>query len=399
MGLIAARLSSAKASATKEMTRCAAELRRAGRDVIILSQGELDFETPQAIRAAGIQAIESGHTRYTPVPGTIELRTAIATKLRVDYGATYEIDQITVGGGAKQVIFNALFATLDPGDHVVVPAPCWVSYPEMVRLAGGEPVIVRCAEERGFKLTPLDLEAAISPCTKWLMLNSPSNPTGAVYTAGELLAIAEVLRRHPHVWLLSDDIYEKLVYDDTEFAAMVRVAPDLAPRCLVVNGVSKTNAMTGWRIGYGAGDNDLIKAMNVIQGQTTSHASSISQCAAVAALTGDQPYVEEFRQELERRRDLVVDRLGSVPGLRCSPPDGAFYVFVNCEGLLGRHAADGRELGTDLDVALYLLDHGVAVVPGEGFLASPYFRVSFAASHTELVAACDRIAAACNALD
>jgi len=395
MTLISKRLAAVRPSATKAMTARAAALREAGNDVVTLSQGEPDFDTPDNVQLAGINAIRNGKTRYTAVAGVKPLREAIQHKLKRDNGLEYEIDEITVGCGAKQVVFNALFASLDPSDEVIIPTPCWVSYPDMVQLAGGEPVLVETAEHHGFKLKPGELEAAITPRTKWLMLNSPNNPTGAVYSKAELAALAEVLRRHTHVHVLSDDIYEKLVFD-VPFATMASAAPDLAGRMLTVNGVSKSTAMTGWRVGYGAGPKDLIKAMNTIQGQTSSHTSSISQYAAIEAIAGTQDYLDGFVAELKKRRDLVVERVKAMPGLHCRVPEGAFYVFISCAGVLGKTTANGKVIGSDIDFAMYLLeDFGVAVVPGSGFMTSPYIRISYASSVEELERACSRILAAC----
>jgi aspartate aminotransferase len=396
MTIVADHIRQIRPSETKAMTARAAALRDQGREIITLSQGEPDFGTPDNIGEAGIRAIREGKTKYTAVPGITPLREAIRAKFIRDNDLGYALDQITVGTGAKQVVFNALFASLNPGDEVIIPAPCWVSYPDMVRLAGGVPVVVNCPESDGFKLKAAALDAAITSRTKWLMLNSPSNPTGAVYREPGLLELAEVLRRHPHVWVLTDDIYEKLVYGGTRFATMARTAPDLFNRTLTVNGVSKTNAMTGWRIGYGAGPVELIKAINIIQSQTTSHAASISQYAAIEAITGDQSYVPTFAAEFEKRRDLVVEKLSWAPGLTCRIPDGAFYVFPNCAGVIGRSTQSGRTIESDTDFAMYLLEEaGVAVVPGSGFLASPYIRISYASSLADLTKACDRIVAAC----
>lgn len=398
MPLVSHRLSAISPSATKAMTQRAADLRQSGRDIITLSQGEPDFDTPANVAAAGIRAIQAGKTRYTAVAGVVALREAIRDKLARDNGLGYTVDQITVGCGAKQVVFNALFASLDPLDEVIIPAPCWVSYPDMVRLAGGEPVLVDTRDRDGFKLKPAAFEAAITSRTKWLLLNSPNNPTGAVYSRAELAALAEVLRRHPHVHVLSDDIYEKLVYD-VPFTTMAQAAPDLIERTLTVNGVSKSSAMTGWRVGYGAGPKELIKAMNTIQGQTSSHTSSISQYAAIEALAGTQDYLVSFSNEFRKRRDLVVDRIRAAPGLNCRVPDGAFYVFASCAGVIGKRTTGGTVIGSDLDFATYLLeDFGVAVVPGTAFMASPYIRISYASSITELERACSRIVAACEAL-
>ncbi|WP_174054939.1 pyridoxal phosphate-dependent aminotransferase [Agrobacterium tumefaciens] len=380
------------------MTAKAAALKEKGIDVVALSQGEPDFDTPEAVRNAGIAAIRNGRTRYTPVAGVKPLREAIREKLLRENGLDYDIDQITVGCGAKQVVFNALFASLDPGDEVIVPTPCWVSYPDMVSLAGGNPVLVTCHEHFGFKLKPEDLEAAITPRTKWLMLNTPNNPTGAVYSKADLAALAEVLRRHEHVHLLADDIYEKLVYE-TPFATMADAAPDLIDRTLTVNGVSKSSAMTGWRLGYGAGPKVLIKAMNTIQGQTSSHTSSISQYAAIEAISNGQDFVVASVSEFRKRRDFVVESINKTPGLKCRMPQGAFYVFANCAGVIGKVTAQGRVIETDTDFAMYLLEQfAVAVVPGSGFMASPYIRISYASSLAELERACSRILAACEAL-
>lgn len=398
MSLIAKRLQAVRPSQTKAMTAAAAALKEKGIDVIALSQGEPDFDTPEAVQNAGIAAIRNGRTRYTPVAGVKPLREAIREKLSRDNGLDYDIDQITVGCGAKQIVFNALFASLDPGDEVIIPAPCWVSYPDMVRLAGGEPILVPCHEHFGFKLKSQDLEAAITPRTKWLMLNSPNNPTGAVYSKAELAALAEVLRKHRQVHVLADDIYEKLVYG-VRFATMADAAPDLIDRVLTVNGVSKSSAMTGWRLGYGAGPKDLIKAMNTIEGQTSSHTSSISQYAAIEAIAGDQGYVETFVTEFRKRRDFVVEKINEAEGLKCRTPDGAFYVFVNCAGVIGKVTPQGAVIADDMDFAMYLLEQfGVAVVPGSAFMASPYIRISYAASIEELQHACGRILAACEAL-
>ena len=398
MSLLAKRLQAVRPSETKAMTAKAAALREQGIDVVTLSQGEPDFDTPEAVCNAGIAAIRAGKTRYTAVAGVKPLREAIQQKLLRDNRLDYDIDQITVGCGAKQVVFNALFASLDPGDEVVIPTPCWVSYPDMVRLAGGEPVLVACHEQSGFKLKPEDLDAAITSRTKWLMLNSPSNPTGTVYSKSELAALGEVLLQHPQVHVLADDIYEKLVYG-VSFSTMAEAVPNLFDRTLTVNGVSKSSAMTGWRLGYGAGPKDLVKAMNTIQGQTSSHTSSISQYAAIEAIAGDETHLPHFVLEFVKRRDLVVEKLNQAPGLTCQVPDGAFYVFPNCAGLIGRRTASGRVIEGDTDFAMYLLEEaGVAVVPGSGFLASPYIRISYASSVEELTKACDRISAACSKL-
>ncbi|MFE0018307.1 pyridoxal phosphate-dependent aminotransferase [Mesorhizobium sp. NPDC059054] len=398
MTILSHRLQFVRPSETKAMTARAAALRSSGVNVIVLSQGEPDFPTPAAICEAGVRAIGEGRTRYTAVAGAAQLREAICAKLNRDYGLDYGIDQITVGCGAKQVIFNALYASLDASDEVIVPTPCWVSYPDMVALAGGTAVLAPSGPENGFKLRPESLAAAITKRTKWLILNSPSNPTGAVYTADELAALAEVLRHHPQVHILSDDIYEKLVYD-IAFASILSVAPDLFERVLIVNGVSKANAMTGWRVGYAAGPTQIIKAMNTIQGQTSSHTSSISQYAAIEALGGDQRHVSDFAAEFQKRRDLVVGLLGRAPGLSCPVPDGAFYAFPSCAGLIGKRTSQGKPITSDVDFTDYLLDQfGVATVPGSAFLAPSFLRISYASSQIELDLACKRIIYACEAL-
>ncbi|MEP6619440.1 MAG: pyridoxal phosphate-dependent aminotransferase [bacterium] len=399
MGIVAEHIAQLRGSESKAMTARAAALRSEGRSVITLSQGEPDFETPAHVRHAGRHAIDAGKTRYTAVAGVEALRTAIAAKLERDNGLRYAPDAITVGCGAKQVIFNALFASLDPGDEVVIPAPCWVSYPEMVMLAGGTPVVVSTMGDQ-FKLTPAALESALTSRTKWLLLNSPCNPTGAVYSSAELRALAEVLERWPNIWVLADDIYEKLVYDDACFATMASVAPSMFSRTLTVNGVSKSHAMTGWRVGYGAGPRELIRAMNLIQSQTTSHTSSVSQYAAIEALNGDDTFLVQFRNEYRSRRDLVVASMNAVPGLSATRPGGAFYVFVSCAALMGSRTPSGETITSDTGLAMYLLEEaGVAVVPGSGFLASPFFRISYASSPADVSEGCRRIAVACGHLE
>ncbi|SOE84424.1 Aspartate/methionine/tyrosine aminotransferase [Burkholderia sp. YR290] len=400
MGFIADRIGQIAPAQTMAMAAKAAELRRAGKNVISLSQGEPDFHTPANIQEAAIRAMRNGKTRYTEAAGTRELREAIAAKLKINNGLEYAADAISVSVGAKQAIFAAFFATLNAGDEVIVPAPCWVSYPEIVKMSGGTPVVVTCGEESGFKLTAAQLEASITPKTKWLMLNSPSNPTGAVYSAEELQALAEVLRRHEHVWALSDDIYEKLVYTSRPFVNILNVAPDLYDRTLVINGVSKVYSMTGWRIGYSAAPKALIQAMNLVQGQIITSASSVSQYAALEALTGDQSFVAASLAAFDERRNRVVNGLREIQGLRVHEPEGAFYAFVGCHGMLGRRTATGKLLTTDQDFVLYLLeDANVAVVSGSGFLLSPYFRLSYAASVEELNEALGRIRSACESLE
>ncbi|MCP4329778.1 MAG: pyridoxal phosphate-dependent aminotransferase [Alphaproteobacteria bacterium] len=399
MPFIASRLGRIKPSATLAVNQKAAELRAAGRDVIGLGAGEPDFDTPDFIKAAGIKAIEDGQTKYTAVAGTPELRAAIAGKFERENGLIYAADQVTVSCGGKQVLYNALMATLDPGDQVIVPAPYWVSYPDMVLLAEGEPVIVPCGEESGFKLRPDALEDAITERTKWLILNSPSNPTGAAYSRDELAALAAVLLRHPQVWVMTDDMYEHILYDGAEFATIAAVEPGLYDRTLTVNGVSKAYCMTGWRVGYAGGSADLIKAMNKVQSQSSTHTSSISQAAAAAALSGPQEFIAAHNQMYKERRDLVVSMLNQADGINCATPDGAFYVYPSCAGVIGRKTPDGRTLKTDEDFVTYILEaEGVAAVQGAAFGLSPHFRVSYATSTEALTEACTRIQRACAAL-
>jgi aspartate aminotransferase len=393
---IAKRLEKIKPSATLALAAKAQELKAQGKDVIGLAVGEPDFETPDHIKAAAKKAMDDGKTRYTPVPGTPELRKAIAEKFKRENNLTYAPEQVIVGTGGKQVLYNAFMATLNPGDEVVIAAPYWLSYPAIVELAEGTSVIVKTTQEAGFKMKPEDLEAAITPKTKWVILNSPSNPTGAAYTADELKALGEVLKKHPDVWVLTDDIYEHLTYDDFKFSTIAEVVPELYDRTLTVNGVSKAYAMTGWRIGYAAGPVELIKAMSKVQGQSTSNASSISQAAAVAALNGDQAFLHDWRANFKERRDLVVGLLSKAEGLSCSAPEGAFYVFASCDGAIGKKTPDGKLIETDADFCAYLLEQqNVVVVPGAEFGLSPCFRVSYALSKETLTKACERIQKAC----
>jgi len=386
-------------SPTLAVTRRAMELKAAGRDIIGLGAGEPDFDTPDFVKEAAIAAIRAGQTKYTAVDGTPELKDAIRAKFARDNGLTYGTDQITVNAGGKHTIFNAMIATLDPGDEVVIPAPYWVSYPDIVLLAGATPVIVPCGSNAGYKMTAEALEAAITPKTKWLIFNSPSNPTGAAYSRAELAALAEVLVRNPHVWLLSDDMYEHIVYDDFEFATLAQVEPALYDRTLTVNGASKAYAMTGWRIGYAGGPAPLIKAIAKIQSQSTSNPCSISMAATVAALNGDQSFLDDRNAAFRVRRDLVVAGLNAVPGLHCPTPQGAFYVYPDCAGLIGRTTPGGTIIVDDEAVTAYLLDsEGVAVVQGAAFGGSPAFRISYATSDALLTEACARIARAVDRL-
>ncbi len=399
MSILASRLSRIKPSATNALTGKVAELKAGGADIISLGAGEPDFDTPDNIKQAAIDAINRGETKYTPVPGTIALRQAICAKFKRENGLDYDPGQIIVCTGGKQVIFNALMATLDEGDEVIIPAPYWVSYPDMVALAEGTPVILEGLESNGFKVTPEQLEGAITPRTKWVMLNSPSNPTGAAYTGDEIRALTDVLMRHEHVWVLTDDMYEHIVYDDFAFETPASIEPRLYDRTLTINGVSKAYAMTGWRIGYGAGPAELIKAMNNIQSQSTTNATSVSQAASVEALNGTQDFIEPHKKLYQGRRDLVVSMLNQATGLTCRTPEGAFYVYPSCKGVIGKTTPDGKVIGTDLDFVTYLLEtEEVAVVQGAAFGLSPYFRISYATSNEALEQACQRIQRACGAL-
>ncbi len=399
MSFLSTTLDRVKPSPTIAVTTMAQELKAAGRDVIGLGAGEPDFDTPDTIKAAGIQAIEDGKTKYTAVDGIPELKAAIVKKFKRDNGLDYTAGQVTVGTGGKQVLYNAFKATLNPGDEVIIPAPYWVSYPDMVLLCGGEPVIVTAGIETGFKMAPEQLEAAITPKTKWLIFNSPSNPTGAGYSRDELKALTDVLIRHPHVWVLTDDMYEHLVFDGFEFVTPAQVETGLYDRTLTMNGVSKAYAMTGWRIGYAAGPETLIKAMRKVQSQSTSNPCSISQWASVEALNGPQDFLAPNAELFQRRRDLVVAGLNAAEGITCPVPEGAFYVYPSVAGCIGKTSAGGTKIDTDEDFAKALLEEqGVAVVFGAAFGVAPNFRVSYATSDEALTEACKRIQAFCAGL-
>lgn len=399
MSFLASRLGRIKPSPTIAATQKAAELKAAGRDVIGLGAGEPDFDTPDHIKAAAKVAIDRGETKYTAVAGTLPLRQAIAAKFQRDNDLTYKPEQIQVACGGKQSIYNALTATLDPGDEVVILAPYWVSYPDIVLLCGADPVIVSCPAETGFKLRPEDLDRAITARTKWVILNSPSNPTGAAYNADALKEIAEVLLRHPQVWVMTDDIYEHVIYDDFRFTTIAQVEPRLYDRTLTLNGCSKAYSMTGWRVGYAAGPKALIGAMNTVQSQSTTHTSSISQAAAVAALNGPHDFIAANNAQFRERRDAVVAMLNEAPGLQCATPEGAFYVYPSCAGVIGKRTPQGTVIESDDDFITYLLEaEGVAAVQGSAFGLSPYFRVSYATSMRALEEACRRIQRACAAL-
>ena len=400
MSILAAKLNRIKPSPTMAVTARAQELKEAGENIIGLGAGEPDFDTPEHIKAAALEAMKQGQTKYTKVDGTLQLREAICEKFSRDNELIYTPDQINVGVGGKHVMYNALMATLNPGDEVIIPAPFWVSYPDMVLLSGGTPVQLTTAEADGFRLTPDALQDAITPKTKWLILNSPSNPTGTAYGREELVALTEVLVRNPHVWLLSDDIYEKIIYDDYVFTTPAQVAPELYERTLTVNGVSKAYAMTGWRIGFAGGPTQIIKAMAKIQSQSTSNPASISQAAAVAALNGDQSFLEPRNAAFKKRRDMVVSMLNNIEGITCRNPEGAFYVYPSCAGLIGKTTPEGKAIKNDEAFAAYLLEAvGVAVVFGEAFGLGPHFRISYATSDASLREACERIQQACSMLD
>ncbi len=397
MPFIADALLRVKPSATIAVTQKARDLKAAGRDIISLSVGEPDFDTPDNIKKAAIAAIERGETKYTPVSGIPPLREAIAQKFKRENDLDYKASQTIVGTGGKHILFNAFLATINPGDEVIIPAPYWVSYPDMVLIAGGAPVPVPTRIEQGFKLQPEALEKAITPKTKWLLLNSPSNPSGAAYTRAELKALTDVLLRHEHVWVLTDDIYEHLIYGDFAFATPAQVEPNLIHRTLTMNGVSKSYAMTGWRIGYAAGPEKLIKAMDMLQGQQTSGACAIAQWASVEALNGPQDFIAERRKIFEARRDLVVSMLNQAKYLQCPSPEGAFYVYPSCAEAIGRRTPQGKEIGSDEDFVAALLEaEGVAVVQGSAFGLGPNFRISYATATAVLEDACAKIQRFCS---
>ena len=399
MAFLADVLSRVKPSATIAVSQKARELKEAGRDVIGLGAGEPDFDTPDNIKQAAIEAINKGETKYPPVAGIGPLREAISKKFKRENGLDYTADHVIVGTGGKQILYNAFAATLNPGDEVIIPAPYWVSYPDMVLLNSGEPVFVETSLESNFKLTADALERAITPKTKWFIFNSPSNPSGAAYSHDELKALTDVLMRHPHVWVLTDDMYEHLCYGDFEFVTPVQVEPGLYDRTLTMNGVSKAYAMTGWRIGYAAGPAALIKAMTMVQGQQTSGACSIAQWASVEALDGTQEFIPERRKAFEERRDLVVSMLNQASGIKCPLPEGAFYVYPSCAGCIGKKAPSGKVIETDEDFVTELLEaEGVAVVHGSAFGLGPNFRISYATSTEALTEACERIQRFCASL-
>ena len=399
MAFIADTLGRIKPSPTIAVTSKAEELRALGKDVIGLGAGEPDFDTVDYVKEAAIKAIQEGQTKYTAVDGTPELKDAICRKFKRQNGLDYSRENITVNCGGKHTIYNAFVATLNPDDEVIIPAPYWVSYPDMTLLAGGTPIFIEASASSGFKITPEQLEAAITTKTKWLILNSPSNPTGAAYSYSEMKLLTEVLLKHPNVWVFSDDIYEHIVYDKFQFYTPVAVEPKLKNRTLTMNGVAKGYAMTGWRIGFAGGPVELINAMRKVQSQSTSNPCSISQAASIAALNGPQGYLKNRALEFQTRRDIVVEMINEIPGLTCPTPEGAFYVYPCCAGLIGKITPNGKTIANDLDLVTYLLESaGVAVVHGEAFGLSPHFRISYATSENILIEACSRIKKACKAL-
>ncbi len=399
MSFVADRLSLIKPSPTIAVTQKARDLKAEGSDVIGLGAGEPDFDTPGHILEAAKKALDDGMTRYTAVNGIPELREAIAAKFKRDNSLDYSVDEIVVGCGGKQIIFNAFMATLNPGDEVIIPAPYWVSYPDIALLFGGKPVFVACPAEKGFRMSPQDLDAAITPKTKWLILNSPSNPSGAAYTRDDLKALTDVLMKHGHVWVMTDDIYEHVIYDDFEFSTVAQVEPGLKDRTLTLNGMSKAYCMTGWRVGFAGGPKELIKAITMVQSQSTTHTAAVSQAASVAGLNGPKDFLAANNKIFQERRDLVVSMLNQAPGLSCPMPEGAFYVYPSCAGTIGKKTPDGATIETDEDFVTYILEsEGVAVVQGAAFGLSPHFRVSYATATDLLEDACQRIQRACAAL-
>ena len=392
----ASRLARVKPSMILDLVQKARQLAAKGQPIIDLGIGEPDFTTPDHVKQAAIEAMDRNETRYTLVPGTVSMRQAVVDKLQRENGLDYDLSDITVGGGAKSIIFNAMMATLSPGDEVIIPAPYWSSYPDIVAMADGTPVIVDCPQSQRFLISPDQLEQAITPRSRWLVLNSPSNPTGGVYDADHLDALAQVLRRHPHVAILSDDIYEHLMFDGNRFTSILNVAPDLKDRTLLINGVSKAFAMTGWRLGYAAGPASIIGPMNTVQGQSLTHACSISQAAAIAALNGPADLFVTRAQSFEVRRNIVVSALNEIVGLNCISPEGAFYVYPDCSGIIGKTTPQGQIISSDSAFCTYLLEqYFVSAVPGAAFGLSPHVRISTAASEEDLIEACARIKAAC----
>jgi aspartate aminotransferase len=399
MNFVAERIKRIKPSMTVGINIKAKAMKEQGKDVIVLAAGEPDFNTPKNIRDAANKAMEEGKTKYVPGKGTPELQKAIQKKFKEDNNIDYSLDEIICGVGGKHIIYNAMMATINSGDEVIITAPYWVSYPDIVLLAEGKPVIVECPENQNFKIKPEQLEKCITPKTKWLMLNSPSNPTGAVYSKEELKELAKVLINHPHVLIMCDDIYEKIIYDGLEFHTLASIEPSLKNRCLTLNGVSKSYCMTGWRLGYCGAPKEIIAAMNKIQSQSTTSTSSITMAASVEAISGPQDFILDHNKKFIKRRDLVVSKLNEIDGITCSKPDGAFYVYPNCQDILGKITPNGKKISSDEDFMTYLLeDQGVAGVHGSAFGLSPYFRLSYATSDHILEDACNRIQLACSKL-
>ena len=398
MSFFSQRVSRIQPSPTISITAKAKKLKQEGKKIIDFSAGEPDFDTPNNVKEAAIQAIKDGQTKYTPVNGTKELIEAIIKKFKRENDLVFEPDEITVGCGGKQVIYNALVATIEKGDEIIIPAPFWVSYPDMTLLVEGQPVVLDCSLENNFKINPKDLENKITNRTKWVILNSPSNPTGAFYSEQELQNLAKILLKHPHVWVMCDDLYEHIIFDDLKFKNILQVDNKLKSRTFVVNGVSKAYAMTGWRVGYGAGPQELIKEISKIQSQSTTHTSSISQAAAIEALNNSNEFINKNKKIFQERRDLIFSKLKDFSSLQVFLPQGSFYVYVCCNDIIGKKKDDGTEIKNDIDLSDYLLDEGVAVVPGEAFGCSNFFRISFATSNEDIIDGCDKIISACKKL-
>ena len=398
MSFFSQRVSRIQPSPTISITAKAKKLKQEGKKIIDFSAGEPDFDTPDNIKQAAIKAIQDGQTKYTPVNGTKELIEAIIKKFKRENDLVFESDEITVGCGGKQVIYNALVATIEKGDEIIIPAPFWVSYPDMALLVEGHPIVLDCTIENNFKINPQDLENKITNRTKWVILNSPSNPTGAFYSELELQNLAKILLKHPHVWVMCDDLYEHIIFDDLKFKNILQVDNKLKSRTFVVNGVSKAYAMTGWRLGYGAGPQELIKEISKIQSQSTTHTSSISQAAAIEALNNSDEFINKNKKIFQERRDLIFSKLKDCSSLQVFLPQGSFYVYVCCNDLMGKKKDDGTEIKNDIDLSDYFLDEGVAVVPGEAFGCSNFFRISFATSNENIIEGCDKIVSACKKL-
>ena len=398
MSFFSQRVSRIQPSPTISITAKAKKLKQEGKKIIDFSAGEPDFDTPDNIKQAAIKAIQDGQTKYTPVNGTKELIEAIIKKFKRENDLVFESDEITVGCGGKQVIYNALVATIEKGDEIIIPAPFWVSYPDMALLVEGHPIVLDCTIENNFKINPQDLENKITNRTKWVILNSPSNPTGAFYSELELQNLAKILLKHPHVWVMCDDLYEHIIFDDLKFKNILQVDNKLKSRTFVVNGVSKAYAMTGWRLGYGAGPQELIKEISKIQSQSTTHTSSISQAAAIEALNNSDEFINKNKKIFQERRDLIFSKLKDCSSLQVFLPQGSFYVYVCCNDLMGKKKDDGTEIKNDIDLSDYFLDEGVAVVPGEAFGCSNFFRISFATSNENIIEGCDKVVSACKKL-